>query len=145
MLEGIGLWTVILGSKLHAVPPIKFTADLKERVVTATTEDQEWVDTYNAAKDGNSSANIEYLHRALYDKAMLWIPEKDDLRKTVHEVEYDSKIARHIGQDKTIKIIKHNLCWPGLDKYIKDLVRSCESYQHRKGPRYTSYELLSTL
>jgi hypothetical protein len=48
MLEGIGLWTVISGSNLHAVPPIKFNADLMECVVTAATEDQEWQEAYNA-------------------------------------------------------------------------------------------------
>jgi hypothetical protein len=38
MLEGIGMQTMISGSKLDGVPPIKFNADLIERVVTATTE-----------------------------------------------------------------------------------------------------------
>jgi hypothetical protein len=37
MLEGIGMRTVILGSNLHPVPPIKFNADLMEYVVTAVT------------------------------------------------------------------------------------------------------------
>jgi hypothetical protein len=40
-LEGIGMWSVISGSKLHVVLPIKFNADLMESVVTAATEDQE--------------------------------------------------------------------------------------------------------
>jgi hypothetical protein len=35
---------VISGSKLHAVPLIKFNADLMERIVTAAIEDQEWQD-----------------------------------------------------------------------------------------------------
>jgi hypothetical protein len=39
ILEGIGMQTVISGSKLHTVRQIKFNADLIERVVTATTED----------------------------------------------------------------------------------------------------------
>jgi hypothetical protein len=42
MLEGIGMRTVISGSKLHAVPPIKFNADLMEHIVMAAMEDQEW-------------------------------------------------------------------------------------------------------
>jgi hypothetical protein len=70
-LEGIGMRTVISGSKLHTVPLIKFNADLMERVVTAATEDQEWQDAYNAIKDSNPSINIEYLHGALYYKRRL--------------------------------------------------------------------------
>jgi hypothetical protein len=72
--------TLISGWKLHAVPPIKFNAELMECVVTAAIEDQEWKDAYNASKDGNPSTNIEYLHRVLYHKERLWIPAKEDLQ-----------------------------------------------------------------
>jgi hypothetical protein len=122
LLEGIGMQTVISGSKLHAVPPINFNVDLIERVVTAATEDQEWQDTYNVAKNGNPSAKVEYLHRAHYYKGRLWIPAKDDLRKMRCEVEHDSKVAGHMSQDKTIEIINCNLFWLGMDKYIEDFV-----------------------
>ena len=144
-LEDIGVRTVIAGSKLHAVPPIKFNTELMERVVTAAADDQEWQEAYNAAKDGNPSANVEYLHGALYYKGRLWIPAKDDLRKMICEVEHDSKVAGHMGQDKTIEIIKRNFFWPGMDKFIEDLVRSCESCQRSKAPRHARYGLLSPL
>jgi hypothetical protein len=61
------------------------------------------------------------------------------------EVEHDSKVASHIGQDKTIEIIKRDFFWPGIDKYIEDLVCSYESYQHSKAPRHMCYSLLSLL
>jgi hypothetical protein len=70
-LKGIRIRTVILGSKLHAVPQIKFIADLIEHIVTAAIEDQKWQDAYNAAQDSNPSTNIEYLHRAYYYKERL--------------------------------------------------------------------------
>jgi hypothetical protein len=41
MLEGIGMRTVISGSKLRSVPPIKFYTDLMEGIVMAAMEDQE--------------------------------------------------------------------------------------------------------
>jgi hypothetical protein len=71
MREGIRMWTVISGSKLHTVPLIKFNADLMERIVMATTEIQEWQDAYNVAKDGNPNLNVEYLHGSLYYKGRL--------------------------------------------------------------------------
>jgi hypothetical protein len=46
MVQGIGMRTVISGSKLHAGSLIKFNADLIERVVMAATEDQEWQEAY---------------------------------------------------------------------------------------------------
>jgi hypothetical protein len=98
-----------------------------EPVVMATTENQDWQDTYNTAKDGNPSANIEYLPGALYFNARLWILATDDLCKIICKIEHDSKVASHIGQDKTIKIIKRNFFWLRIDKYIEDFIRSCES------------------
>jgi hypothetical protein len=97
------------------------------------------------SKGQQSSANVEYLHGALYYKGRLWSPAKDDLRKMICKVEDDSKVASHIGQDKTIEIIKHNFVWLGLDKDIKQFVCSCESCQHNKVPRYLCYGLLSPL
>jgi hypothetical protein len=44
MLEGIRIWTVISGSKLYAVPLIKLNADLMEHLVTATMDDQDWLE-----------------------------------------------------------------------------------------------------
>jgi hypothetical protein len=145
MLEGIGIRIMILGSKLHAVPPIKFNEDLIECIVTAAMEDQEEQDANNTAKDGNPSIHIEYLPSAFYYKGRLLILGKDDLRKMICGVEHDSKVVSHKGQDKTIKILKRNFFWPGMDKYIEDLVCSCESCQCRKPPRHVCYGLLAPL
>jgi len=41
----------------------------------------------------------------LYRKGMLWIPEDGNLKQTILESEHDSKIAGHMGQDKTIELI----------------------------------------
>jgi hypothetical protein len=60
MLEGIGMWTVISGLKLHAVSPIKFNTHLIEGVVMASIEDQEWEEVYNVATYSNPCANVEY-------------------------------------------------------------------------------------
>jgi hypothetical protein len=44
----------------------------------------------------------------LYRKGMLWIPEDEGLKKKILESEYDTKVAGHMGQDKTIKLIRQN-------------------------------------
>jgi hypothetical protein len=76
ILEGIGMQTVILGSKHHAVPLIKLNVDLMERIVMAVIEDQDWQSVNNAAKDGNPRANIDYLDGALYYKGRRLDPSK---------------------------------------------------------------------
>jgi hypothetical protein len=64
-VEDIGVRTLISGSKLVAVPPIKFNSDLIEYVVSVASIDQEWQEASNAASDSNLSSNIEYLYGAL--------------------------------------------------------------------------------
>jgi hypothetical protein len=63
----------------------------------------------------------------------------------VCEVENESKIAGHMGQKKTIKIITRNVFWPGIDRYIEGIVCSCKSYQCSKAPRYMCYSFLFPL
>jgi hypothetical protein len=143
MLEDIGVQIVISGLKLHAVPPIKLNTDLMEHVVRAAKNDQEYQEAENMVKDSNPSTNIEYLYRARYYRGWLWILAKDNLHRMICEVEHDSKVAGYMGQDKMMEIIKRNVFWPGMDKYIEDFVCSCESYQCSKAPRHMCYGLHS--
>jgi hypothetical protein len=81
MLEGIGIWTVISGLNLTMVPQNNFNAALIEYGVTAAMDDHEGQNIYNAAKDSNPSANIEYLHDTLYFNKRVWNLAKDDFAK----------------------------------------------------------------
>jgi hypothetical protein len=63
----------------------------------------------------------------------------------IYEVEHDSKITGHMGQNKPINIIKYNFFWLGIDKYIEDFVRSCEYCQYSQVLRHACYGLLSLL
>ena len=40
---------------------------------------------------------------------MLWIPENGNLKNLILGSEHDTKIAGHMGQDKTIELIQCNL------------------------------------
>jgi len=88
---------------------------------------------------------LEVKDGLLYRKGMLWIPEDENLIGTILESEHDSKIAGHMGQDKTIELIRRNFWWPGMDKRIIDYVRSCPECQKNKATRYHPYGLSSPL
>jgi hypothetical protein len=58
---------------------------------------------------------------------MLWIPNNKNLIQNILESEYDTKVAGHIGQDKTIKLIRRNFWWPKMDcntSVSQDLTRN---------------------
>jgi len=58
----------------------------------------------------------------LYRKGMLWIPEDGNLKKLILEFEHNTKIACHMGQDKTIKLIRRNFWWPKMNERIINFV-----------------------
>ena len=59
--------------------------------------------------------------------------------------EHAPKIASHLGQDKTIELIRRNFWWPRIDQSIIDYIRSCPDCQRDKCRRHKQYGLLSPL
>jgi hypothetical protein len=88
---------------------------------------------------------LEIKDGLLYRKGMLWIPEDKDLINSVLESEHDTKVAGHMGQDKTIELLRRSFWWPKMDERIIDFVRSCPECQRNKASRHHPYGLLSPL
>ena len=78
----------------------------------------------------------------LYQRNLLWVPE--GMVQQILESEHDSRIAGHMGQDKTIELIRWNFWWPKMNERIIDFVRSCPSQQN-KVSRHQPYGLSSPL
>ena len=70
---------------------------------------------------------MESRDRLLYQRNLLWVPE--GMMQQILESEHDSRIAGHIGQDKTIELIRRNFWGPKMNERIFDFVRSCPSCQ----------------
>ena len=51
----------------------------------------------------------------------------------------------HMGQDKTIELVRQNFFWPEMEKFIEDYVRSCPECQRNKAARHAHYGLLQPL
>jgi len=52
----------------------------------------------------------------LYRKNMLGIQNDEELIQAILESEHDTKVAGHMGQDKTIELIWQNFCWPKMNE-----------------------------
>ena len=66
----------------------------------------------------------------LYRWNLLWVPK--GLVQRIMESEHDTKVAGHMGQDKTIELIRQNFWWPKMNQRIIDVVRSCPECQQNK-------------
>ena len=57
---------------------------------------------------------LEIRDELLYRKSLLWVPE--ELVQEILESEHDTKVAGHMGQDKTIELIRRNFWWPKMNE-----------------------------
>jgi len=92
---------------------------------------------YQEAKEMRIQGNL------LYRKEKLWTPAAAVQR--VMESEHDTRVAGHMGQDKTIELIRRNFWWPKMNKRIIDFIRSCPECQKNKAARHRPYSLSSPL
>jgi hypothetical protein len=75
----------------------------------------------------------------------LWVPDNKDLLLKILVSKHDTKVASHMGQDKTIELIRRNSWWPRMDERIIDFIRSCTECQKNKAARHQPYRLLHPL
>jgi hypothetical protein len=95
--------------------------------------------------EGNPSPDISFENEAFYYKGRVWILDDLELKKDILEAEHDSKVAGHMGQDKTIELVRRNFFWSEMEKFIKDYVHSCPECQRNKVARHARYGLLQPL
>jgi len=83
--------------------------------------------TENLFPKDRKASEWNWENNLLYRWNLLWVPE--GLVQRIMESEHDTKVAGHMGQDKTIELIRRNLRWPKMKERIIDFVRSCPSSQ----------------
>jgi len=93
--------------------------------------------------DQKARNELEIRDELLYRKSMLWVPGK--LVQGILKSEHETKVAGHMGQDKTIELIRRNFWWPKMNERIIDFVRSCPECQQNKASRHQPYGLSSLL
>ena len=52
----------------------------------------------------------------LHYRGRLYVPEQ--MTPIILEPEHDSKVGGHLAQKKTIKLLRRNFWWPGMDSDI---------------------------
>jgi hypothetical protein len=92
---------IISSAHLSSIPPVKWSEDFLKMVRDAGQNNKDYREV---AKQVKEPFMIE--DGILYRKMKLWVPK--DLIQTVLELEHDSKIVGHFGQDKTIELIQQN-------------------------------------
>jgi hypothetical protein len=140
-----GEQVVFSSARLTAIPKVRFTSELLEEVFNRGSEDPDWMEEYEKAMGGHPSDHVEYEDGGLYYKGRLFIPDSLELKKSIVDSEHDSRVAGHMGADKTVELVRRNFFWPQMDTWIRDYVGSCVECQRSKAARHARYGMLQPL
>ena len=129
---------------------VKMSKWLEEEIVSKAKSNSIWQELYDiAAEDGalegRITALVTYNDGMLFRKGKVWIPSDHSLPKLIMESKHDSRVAGHMGMDKTMELVDRNFYWPKMAKDIEDYVRSCEDFQRNKAFRHKRYGTLHPL
>ncbi|MBW0560163.1 hypothetical protein O181_099878 [Austropuccinia psidii MF-1] len=89
---------------------------------------------------------------SLYSSSQLllfkdWVVDPNDptIQLSILQKRHDSPLAGHPGQEKTLKLVKHDFHWSGMTQFIEDYVSSCQQCSRNKNINHEKFGLLKPL
>ncbi|MBW0566997.1 hypothetical protein O181_106712, partial [Austropuccinia psidii MF-1] len=73
------------------------------------------------------------------------IPSNEEIQLNIPQKNHDSLLDGHPGQEKTIKLIKRDFHWAGMNQLIKEYVSSCQQCSRNKNIHHKKFGLLKPL
>ena len=142
---------VCSSARLSSLPARKWSPAFLEEIRKTAKDDapyqearkKEEAERMDPASKDQKVKELEAKEGLLYRRNKLWIPKGKV--QSVMESEHDTKVAGHMGQDKTIELIRRNFWWPKMNERIIDFVKSCPECQKNKTARHQPYGLSSPL
>ena len=115
-----------------------------ETLLKETKEDEIAKQLISASVSGTDPSKIYEKDGLLYRNDLLYIPNGTS-RLKILESRHDSLLAGHFGIRKTVELISRDYWWPGLRKFVKDYIRTCDACARSKVPRHLPHGLLQPL
>lgn len=129
---------LVTSARLCSIPTPRWLPEFIERIKEAALQDPEYV-----RQKEHPFKDVELMNDLLYRKNRLWIPEA--LQREVISSEHDTRVAGHMGMDKTLELITRNFWWPNIESTVREYVRGCLDCQQNKNPRHSPYGLLQSI
>ena len=126
--------------RVHAITHTSVDTSLRDAIVTGYAQDPKF---QNVTPDQDFGFTVR--DSLIYHKKKLCIP--DDLaikQKLLHE-HHDTRITGHLGRDKTSQLLRRNYWWPGLERSVREYVKSCPVCQRSKPSNQAPAGLLQPL
>ncbi|MBW0545493.1 hypothetical protein O181_085208, partial [Austropuccinia psidii MF-1] len=89
--------------------------------------------------------SLDSSSQLLLFKDWVVVPNDPTIQLSVLHKPHDSPLAGHPGQEKTLKLVKPDLHWPGMNQFIKDYVSSCQQCSRNKNIHHKKFGILKPL
>ena len=118
------------------LPARKWSKEFLEKIKEEGKKDNNYKEAMagKPVPKDQKAKEIRIKNDLVFRRNLLWVP--NGLIQQIMESEHDTKVAGHMGQDKTIELVRRNFWWPKMNERIIDFVRSCPECQQNKTSRH---------
>ncbi|MBW0572824.1 hypothetical protein O181_112539 [Austropuccinia psidii MF-1] len=126
---------------------VEIFSDLVDQIQRAIWQDKDYKEILKQLARGESVSDytLEPQAKFLLFKDREFIPSNHELQLDILQKRHDSPLAGDPGQEKTLKLIKRDFHWAGMNQIIKDYVSSCQQCSRNKNINHKKFGLLKPL
>ncbi|MBW0510353.1 hypothetical protein O181_050068 [Austropuccinia psidii MF-1] len=114
-------------SRLFSIK-MEIFSDLVDKIQKELWQDEDYKEILEHLARGESVPVyfLEPQAKLFLFKDRVVMPSNEKLQLNILQKHHDSPLAGHPGQEKTLKLIKRDFDWTGMNQFIKDYVSSCQ-------------------
>ncbi|MBW0582943.1 hypothetical protein O181_122658 [Austropuccinia psidii MF-1] len=107
---------------------VEIFSDLVDNIQKDVWQDKDYKEILKKLERGESvkDYSLEPQAKLLLFKYRVVIPSNEEIQLNILQKHHDSPLAGHPGQEKTLKRIKREFYWAGINQFIKYNVSSCQ-------------------
>ncbi|MBW0563374.1 hypothetical protein O181_103089 [Austropuccinia psidii MF-1] len=122
-------------------------SDLVDKIQKELWQDKNYKEILKQLARGESipDYSLEPQAKLLLFKDRVVIPRNEELQLNILQRRHDSTLAGHPGEEKTLKLIKRDFYWAGMNQFIKDNASSCQQCSRNRNIHHKKLGLLKPL
>ncbi|MBW0580293.1 hypothetical protein O181_120008 [Austropuccinia psidii MF-1] len=126
---------------------VEIFSDLVDKIQKEVWQDQDYKEIFEKLARGESvpDYSLEPQAKLLLFKDRVVIPSNEEIQLNILQKCHDSPLAGHPCQEKTLKLIKMDFHWSGMNQFIKEYVSSCQQCARKKKIYHNKFLLLKPL
>ncbi|MBW0479258.1 hypothetical protein O181_018973 [Austropuccinia psidii MF-1] len=126
---------------------VEIFSNLVDQIQKEVLQDKDYKEILKQLARGESVSDysLEPKAKLLLFKDGVVIPRNEEIQLNILQKHHDSQLAGDPGQEKTLKLIKRDFYWAGMNQFIKDYMSSCQQCSRNNNIHHKKFGLLKPL